>query len=40
MFWDNSFFREDDLNEITKYAHGVGPESPYLFYYKNETFNP
>jgi glycerophosphoryl diester phosphodiesterase len=29
-----------NLTKISEYAHGVGPESSYIFYYKEANFNP
>lgn len=38
MFYPSPFLKYD-LNEITKYAHGVGPKHMYIFTYKDEELN-
>lgn len=39
MWYDNPNFPSYDLEEIGKYAHGVGPKYLYIFEYKNETID-
>jgi glycerophosphoryl diester phosphodiesterase len=39
MFWNNPVVNDYNLEEISTFAHGVGPRMDFLFNYKNETFN-
>jgi glycerophosphoryl diester phosphodiesterase len=39
MWYNNPNAPTYDLKEIATYAHGVGPNYQWLFFYENETFN-
>lgn len=36
MFWNNKY-APYDLADVSTYAHGVGPNTAWLKYYKNQT---